>query len=100
LAFSTTACSTRGCSARIFWPLRASQGLNGIPASARFTQRDEHRYYPAVAGMRPPAQYFVVTVLPELRGQPDLERYLRRFRVVASNGQFVVYDLRRSRQSS
>jgi hypothetical protein len=83
-----------------FWPLRASQGLHGIPASARFTQHDEHRYYPAVAGMRPPAQYFVVTVLPELHGQPDLERYLRRFRVIASNDQFVVYDLRRSRRSS
>ena len=48
---------------------------------------------PAVAGMDPPARYFIVTDPAELRRQPDLERVLARYRLVVSDPRFSVWAL-------
>jgi 4-amino-4-deoxy-L-arabinose transferase-like glycosyltransferase len=82
-----------------YWPLQRTESLGGVTAAERFRHRTGSRYYPNVAGMQPPAQYFIVTDLAELHGQADLERYIRRYRVVASSATYVIYDLRRARRA-
>jgi hypothetical protein len=77
-----------GTSWPLGWDLEWEQlaGRRVLGAEERFNSRYAHD--------RP--QYFIVEDISEFRRQPDLGRFLSRFRVVAQTEDYVIYDLTRS----
>ena len=71
------------------WPLASDlewERLAGVPSTGA-ADRFREKY----AGRSP--HYFVVEDLQELAKQPDLERFLSRFPVVARTGDYVIFAL-------
>jgi 4-amino-4-deoxy-L-arabinose transferase-like glycosyltransferase len=80
-----------------YWPLSFDARFSRLAGLPQESARERLAAVRAQTG----ARYFVVTDLPELRAQPDLDRLLATgFAVFASTDRYVIYDLEAPRRVS